>query len=155
MVNVQSLFAKLLYHLLFLHNRKLWVCSGCFVFAWLVVGIFLGFLFCFALFRFQKQNQSKHPNRFTEPHHKCSRKTIGEKYPVKGKLQLFLALYLHNRCNFVYTAVLMLENKFLTMIFCNSSPQHIVSPQMGWTPFILRLVFQKPTGNTTLFPAGS
>lgn len=60
---------------------------------------FLWFLLCFALFCFQKQNQSKDPNRFTEPHNKYSRKTIEEKYPVKEKLQLSLALYLHNRCN--------------------------------------------------------
>lgn len=46
-----------------------------------------------------------------------SRKMMEAKYPVKKKVQPSLALYSRNRCNFVLTAVSILENKSLTTIF--------------------------------------
>lgn len=84
-----------------------------------VFGLLFGWLigFCGAcLFLFQKHSQDQYLNGFRASEQN-SRKMIEGKYLVKTKAQTSLALYLRKRCNFVLTAVSILENKFLTVIF--------------------------------------
>lgn len=102
MINVQCLFAKLLNHLLFFHNRNLFV--------FCVFG-------CWGLWFFSETKSrptSQWVYRVTQEN---SRKMTEPKNPVRKKVQPSLALYLHNKCNFVLTAVSILENMSLTMIF--------------------------------------
>jgi len=101
MINVQNLFAKLLNHLLFFHNRNLieFVWGFC---------VWLGFF---------SETKSKPISLWVyKVTQQNSRKIIQAKCPVKEKKSPSLALYLCNRCNFVLTAVLILENKSVTMI---------------------------------------